>query len=1610
MRSERIICTALPSSSAPEAPFHVTAFLTPRLDADEPSELRHFPHLLEWAALVEDGVTFRIWDQNGPMDTTRVPEATPAAVWSSAFPGTLRVKTNGMPAWAGRDVVSYPAAETARVAKELHLKTVVSSLSEPPTPSEHPLYPAFKALVDSGRASEPGRARKDLDERYQDRDVPWTAREFSEVKLGELLDSGGARSLAAMMGGGDVARAAVAALQTMRRAANYFAPAQPPDTSGAPPERLAEPPQPLPEVGPEFHERVAAAGDLPALLRALRLAVRLTGDPARLRAATHLAVEIVFADGASLGRYPLTRVAHLRGGVMVVAERDGDPGIVDGALALGDAAYSVIDLDVDGSALKDHGFLTDFVRLMAIEDNGDDVTAGTPALRSTGLAVARSGRAAGVVASGQNGAYAPGSSFDEQAGIDARLAGEAPVLSGPELRAHHVARGMRIEVWDDVTRRWHSLHTRRSTISVDGFGDVATDALNEGTLQGTTAHERPAADENGHPSRRPADAGAIYIHENVFGWDGWSLSAPRPGKTIADKPIADPDSPTGYRQVEEMVADPADDDPRTPPHPFRFSHRVEPGTLPRLRYGRAYSFRAWTVDLAGESRPHELVPRPPRDLEALGGTLAGARIARILAAQRGTIALGDVEGFSAGLDEGVRAASAARLRRAEDAAPIATPVDELPERLRTLVGLRDAADAATHRGAALRGAATRTAATAAAWQVIAARRAPVVIETALDDPALQTALVGTHLQDLGIPGIRPADVTRALRGITPPVPFLRWDPVPPPALVPLSRYTEGESLRTIVVRTGIDIAEDTGETVVRHGTEYLDDVEARHPGLVSAQDYRPTGERHLAPPRVAQAGAELHGMFDDALQEGGAALDEARRRVLAWSLREDGSFFSRTVVDLEDPLGTGLVQPGIALVHDAGVDPAALRTLDDVQPGPPPRGMAPAPGQYIVHDTEELRLPYLPDPLAIGVSITFVDAGFSRVLAFPFGGEGFTADYRGQWPEREPYRLVVESGDAHGARIDDRTIIVTLPPGERVRLRLASSIDPQRLKQLALWPLLLQELAGVPDAETQAVAGRIWGLSPSEGVVLVNATPRPVARPVLIDDPWVMRWPGSADGVLEATFAVHGASTENLTAEGEWVDDVDDLAAPAPARAPGSLVAFTSQVAADETIVPFDRAREDHGGPRTYQVAEVGAVTEHDGAHTYPDTKHRLVTFRLRAQTRYQEYFPPALRSAEAGAVVPDTDGARDDGQSQVSRPFAVHVDNTTVPAIPRVDSVLPLLRWTEESEPHQPAAVLRTRRSGVRIWLRRPWFDTGSGELLALLLSPAYSRSESAMKDAPERYSQWGSDPIWREATVSQRLLTRHELDNRLRWDDDDERAPRPGRPASEPRTVVAPGDEGGSVLAVGYEPVFDPARGMWRVDVAFDADEAFWPFVRLTVARYQPHSLDGHHVSEPVRLDFVQLPPTRALSVSRTGERGVRVALSGAVQTRGLDGLVPPKSDDRRSRDQRIAKDRVVVALLQQRTDASAGDLAWETRVRRELPLRGDGVVPPGEAWEGELVSPEPIAFRTPRGEEGDATWRLFVEEWEVFPTDPVGGDPDRTDEVSYERRLVYADVVHL
>ena len=116
--------------------------------------------------------------------------------------------------------------------------------------------------------------------------------------------------------------------------------------------------------------------------------------------------------------------------------------------------------------------------------------------------------------------------------FDAVLSGQQ---AGP-LTARDLTRGYRLDIYSDITGSWHSLHRRDGTYRLGDGSVVLTTHDEEGFTQ--LAVVQPADDPN-RPVDSVAEANGIpqpgtdlYINERIARWNGWSLSAPRPGTPL----------------------------------------------------------------------------------------------------------------------------------------------------------------------------------------------------------------------------------------------------------------------------------------------------------------------------------------------------------------------------------------------------------------------------------------------------------------------------------------------------------------------------------------------------------------------------------------------------------------------------------------------------------------------------------------------------------------------------------------------------------------------------------------------------------------------------------------------------------------------------------------------------------------------------------------------------------------------------------------------------------------------------------------------------------------------------------------------------------------------
>jgi hypothetical protein len=280
-----------------------------------------------------------------------------------------------------------------------------------------------------------------------------------------------------------------------------------------------------------------------------------------------------------------------------------------------------------------------------------------------------------------------------------------------------------------------------------------------------------------------------------------------------------------------------------------------------------------------------------------------------------------------------------------------------------------------------------------------------------------------------------------------------------------------------------------------------------------------------------------------------------------------------------------------------------------------------------------------------------------------------------------------------------------------------------------------------------------------------------------------------------------------------------------------------------------------------------------------------------------------------------------------------------------------------------------------------RPWYSSGDGELLAVLLChPKSLTIDKAIPSHLEPYvTQWGADPMWTHG-VHRDLLSQDSFSgDHIKPDEGFSLEELQGKPR-----------ESSIVRVVAYKPQFDHARRLWYCDIAMQPGTSYYPFVRLALARYQPDSLDYVHLSRVVLADFAQLTPDRHASAVRTGD-SVLVTLTGIGFQRKPDGC--PRQGSQDPNYPEITVTAHAEELSEYNANMVGKDLAW-------LPVPGSRVVLKLKkdcndlTWTGKVLLPPSSA---------NGKYRVVVTESETYLTAYRKTDSDVT-------RVVYADSLEL
>jgi hypothetical protein len=529
-------------------------------------------------------------------------------------------------------------------------------------------------------------------------------------------------------------------------------------------------------------------------------------------------------------------------------------------------------------------------------------------------------------------------------------------------------------------------------------------------------------------------------------------------------------------------------------------------------------------------------------------------------------------------------------------------------------------------------------------------------------------------------------------------------------------------------------------------------------------------KRVLAPPKTTQSLAELHGMLDGA----GGRID-----------------YSTSRATLES--------------HDFDVTQSGGKTT-----------------HYYI---ESQPLPYLPDPLGLGIAVFGLPAAGGDGLQtgedihptlLPYhGAKGGTFSI--DWPNIAPWSLVLASTagpngkprDAHIA-IDERarTLTVYLPPADQRTITVACTLrsdvshaithedisDAQLflyfrdLETLGMWRRYVmndQLYQGKRDKHWAEITREILAsrnplFTPTTEVTLVHATQKPLFAPHMQGGQLALcRNVNDISASLVGIARLPGFSADRFEISASWdelIDDPRSLQPPFVVKRTAEVMQMT--LSKRDTDLDFRKENIQH---------------------QFGDTKYRKIDYSFQATSRFRSFFNP-------------TQGSPDDF-FVASRPvLGIEACNSARPQPPVVRYALPVFGRLRSGK------SVERKGGGLRIYLNRPWYQTGYGEMLGVVVKSSHGTSASATFE-----STIGSDIMNDPAhyVTLNDLSTYHFVNS-----------------VAQVETLLV---ESGTPVIVLLHPVFyDKDRDCWYADVVVENLGAVYaPFIQLSLVRYQPNSL---------------------------------------------------------------------------------------------------------------------------------------------------------------------------
>lgn len=475
---------------------------------------------------------------------------------------------------------------------------------------------------------------------------------------------------------------------------------------------------------------------------------------------------------------------------------------------------------------------------------------------------------------------------------------------------------------------------------------------------------------------------------------------------------------------------------------------------------------------------------------------------------------------------------------------------------------------------------------------------------------------------------------------------------------------------------------------------------------------------------------------------------------------------------------------------------------------------------------------------------------------------------KGEWQRFKPiiitFRTTTDSRqpaiEKSGFLFDCHQVEVRVPPAFEMELSIIPDVERADLERTSYFVSSSSQhrsmkMGGAADAR--------WNPAPAiaEQILrVIHAVPQPLDVPRIVCAPparpdvlqRALRQLDEEVAEVPGRIEVHAASTGQVHLQATWSDVDDNPAYESFAFNSGQASTATHSIVfgempTDSPVGGLSRfrslARRSVKAPvaaTSAQCAEnkiflggaegIGAGKATDSWHAinFKDARRKVARVVAVGRSRFEKVFGDAATDLRSPGILID-------------------VPSTVRMLTPRVSHILPLGRKAIQSN---SAGGSVATEYAFRIFLMRPWFQSGPGERLAVGCLMG-NEPDQVLQALDKTITQWGEDPVERPGLVISRRAPRAsdfrapasdvKFDERL-YPTNAERTALMHRDNIPPPTH-GPKPERRLTVA-SYAVALDSATGLWFCDVAVAPE--FFGWCGLALYRHQPNACEGRELSD--------------------------------------------------------------------------------------------------------------------------------------------------------------------